>query len=353
MRGTLSGRRQYASRADVRSASLMAIGRHADTFRTMRCASSTTATASTAAAPRACSRASTASGSRKGAGRGRLPRRSSTRDRRSRSRPTASTATRTRASTSATRRIRGSPGGSTTTRRRSSCPATRTTSAPTRPAASSTTRRRRAARSSSPTPSPRSSASTPAPLAELIEWAEIIDGALFPERADGGRAQGARAAPDDLHREQPRPGARRALHRRSGQPRRWRRSPPSRYVAEPLTPLLAQHQRNIETIRRRRRKLEGGVVFFDLADQETSALQQVHLLLPVPRGALLGGRDAGVAREDLDRLEPLGQVPRTHEITKICERYGGGGHPVVGAISHPGRASCRARARSPARSSPS
>jgi nanoRNase/pAp phosphatase (c-di-AMP/oligoRNAs hydrolase) len=26
-------------------------------------------------------------------------------------------------------------------------------------------------------------------------------------------------------------------------------------------------------------------------------------------------------------------VPRTHNIAAICERYGGGGHPVVGAIS--------------------
>jgi nanoRNase/pAp phosphatase (c-di-AMP/oligoRNAs hydrolase) len=26
-------------------------------------------------------------------------------------------------------------------------------------------------------------------------------------------------------------------------------------------------------------------------------------------------------------------VPRTHNIAKICERYGGGGHAVVGAVS--------------------
>ncbi len=32
---------------------------------------------------------------------------------------------------------------------------------------------------------------------------------------------------------------------------------------------------------------------------------------------------------------PWSKVPRTHEINKICERYGGGGHPVVGAISIP------------------
>ena len=30
---------------------------------------------------------------------------------------------------------------------------------------------------------------------------------------------------------------------------------------------------------------------------------------------------------------PWAPRPRTHNIAKICERYGGGGHAVVGAIS--------------------
>jgi len=28
-------------------------------------------------------------------------------------------------------------------------------------------------------------------------------------------------------------------------------------------------------------------------------------------------------------------VPRAHDIAKLCERYGGGGHPVVGAVTLP------------------
>ena len=40
---------------------------------------------------------------------------------------------------------------------------------------------------------------------------------------------------------------------------------------------------------------------------------------------------------------PWSKVPRTHEINKICERYGGGGHPVVGAISIPRAELPRAR----------
>ena len=32
---------------------------------------------------------------------------------------------------------------------------------------------------------------------------------------------------------------------------------------------------------------------------------------------------------------PWPQTPRTHDIARLCERYGGGGHPAVGAISLP------------------
>ena len=32
---------------------------------------------------------------------------------------------------------------------------------------------------------------------------------------------------------------------------------------------------------------------------------------------------------------PWAPVPRTHDIAKLCEKHGGGGHPAVGAISLP------------------
>jgi nanoRNase/pAp phosphatase (c-di-AMP/oligoRNAs hydrolase) len=32
---------------------------------------------------------------------------------------------------------------------------------------------------------------------------------------------------------------------------------------------------------------------------------------------------------------PWATVPRTHNIAAICESYGGGGHPAVGAVSFP------------------
>ena len=40
---------------------------------------------------------------------------------------------------------------------------------------------------------------------------------------------------------------------------------------------------------------------------------------------------------------PWSGVPRTHDISAICKRYGGGGHPAVGACSFPLDAADRAR----------
>ena len=149
----------------------------------------------------------------------------------------------------------------------------------------------------------RSSASTRRRCAELIEWAEIIDGALFPDAKMAVELkEPALRLMTFIENNRDPALADRFIGDLVSRPLAEIAADP--YVAEALRPLLAQHQRNIETIRAAA-KLEGGVVFFDLADQEIGRLQQVHLLLPVPRGALLGGRDAVVAREDLGRPEPL------------------------------------------------
>ena len=88
-----------------------------------------------------------------------------------------------------------------------------------------------------------------------------------PQPADAGRAEGAGPAADDLGREQPRPGAGRALHPGPGlaAPRRAsRRAPtsPSRWG-----PILEQHRRNIEPVRRVAR-VEDGVVVSDFLGRE-------------------------------------------------------------------------------------
>jgi len=179
------------------------------------------------------------------------------------------------------------------------------------------------------------------PLAELIEWAEIIDGALFPsaKMAVELKEPALRLMTFIENNRQPEI-AERFIGDLVSRP--LADIAADSYVADAVKPLLAQHERNIETIRTKA-KQEGNVVFFDLADQETSAFNKFisYYLFPEARYSV-GVTLASRAKISIG-ANPWAKVPRTHEINKICERYGGGGHPVVGAISIPRAELPRAR----------
>ncbi len=102
----------------------------------------------------------------------------------------------------------------------------------------------------------------------------------------------------------------------------------------PLGALLEQHERNIETIRAAA-KLEGGVVFFDVADQEIGAFNKFISYYLFPEARYSVGLTSSARAKISVGSNPWSKLPRTHDISKICERYGGGGHPVVGAVSMP------------------
>jgi hypothetical protein len=180
-----------------------------------------------------------------------------------------------------------------------------------------------------------------APVAELIEWAEIIDGALFQsaKMAVELKEPALRLMTFIENNRQPEIAERFIADLVS---RPLGDIAADAYVAEPLKPLLEQHARNIETIRTKA-KLEGNVAFFDLADHETTAFNKFisYYLFPEARYSV-GVTLASRAKISIG-ANPWSKVPRTHEINKICERYGGGGHPVVGAISIPRAELPRAR----------
>jgi hypothetical protein len=173
----------------------------------------------------------------------------------------------------------------------------------------------------------------PAPIAELIQWAEIIDGALFSDAKMAVELkEPALQLMTFIENNRDPALAVRFIGDLISRPLGEIAADP--YVAEPLGPLLEQHARNIETMRTTAR-LEGGVVFFDLSDRETSAFNKFisYYLFPEARYSV-GVSVASRAKISIG-ANPWAKVPRTHDINRICERYGGGGHPVVGAISLP------------------
>ena len=107
----------------------------------------------------------------------------------------------------------------------------------------------------------------------------------------------------------------------------------SSYVAEPLGPILEQHATNIETVRRVAR-VDGEVVVTDLLEEKVGGLNKfiVYYLHPEVRYSVTMLAVGNKLKLSVGS-NPWSTVPRTHNIAAICEQYGGGGHPVVGAIS--------------------
>ncbi|XXF79853.1 hypothetical protein P2318_08890 [Myxococcaceae bacterium GXIMD 01537] len=183
----------------------------------------------------------------------------------------------------------------------------------------------------------------PAPMKELLHWAEIIDGALFPspQMAVALEEPALRIMtvleankdpaliPEVIRRMQTEPLSQLAA---------------SPLIATPLAPLLERHQRHIEQVRAKAR-YEKGVVFFDLADEGVDSLNKfiAYALYPDARYTLWVGQGPGRAKVSLGS-NPWKPELRKHDLSAIAGRYGGGGHPVVAAVSFKPGELARARA---------
>jgi hypothetical protein len=169
-------------------------------------------------------------------------------------------------------------------------------------------------------------------MEELIHWAEIIDGAQFPSPQMAVALEEpalrimtvleANKSPDLI------PQLIERMQKES-----LAQSATSPLIAEPLAPLLERHQRNIEQVRAKAR-YENGVVFFDLADEGVDSLNKfiAYALYPEARYTLWVGKGPGRAKVSLGS-NPWRPELRKHDLAAIAGRYGGGGHPVVSAVS--------------------
>jgi hypothetical protein len=169
-------------------------------------------------------------------------------------------------------------------------------------------------------------------LADLVRWADIIDAARFPSAAMAVRleepalrlmafiesTEDPSAPPRIIEALKARPLAEIAAED---------------WVARPLVPVLERHFRSVETVRQLAQVVRG-VVFIDLADSGIEAANKfiAYDLFPQARYTVVVSRDAKRSKVSVGS-NPWARPQRAHDISKICERYGGGGHPVVGAVS--------------------
>ncbi len=184
-----------------------------------------------------------------------------------------------------------------------------------------------------------------APVADLIHWADIVDGALYesPEAAVEMAAPAMKLTliiestqdPEFIPRliplltEMP-------LGEVLAQP----------FVASLLPPLLERHQEAIELIRARSEERDG-TIFFDITDHLLEGFNKFIPYYLHPQATY----SIGLSKSSFRTKVAVGSNPWTKadpakmvNLAQVCERYGGGGHARVGAISFPPDKADRARA---------
>ena len=172
----------------------------------------------------------------------------------------------------------------------------------------------------------------PEPIETLVHWAHIIDGALYESPAQCVELkepalqlmQVIEADPDDSFIEQ----IIRDLTVRS-----LEEVATSAEVQRRFQPILQQHLETLKTVRRKA-KFADGVVQFDLVDEGYEGFNKFIPYYLYPETTYSVALTRGPQRTKISvGSNPWAPRPRRHNIAKICERYGGGGHAVVGAIS--------------------
>ena len=171
-----------------------------------------------------------------------------------------------------------------------------------------------------------------APLGDLIHWGDIIDGAQYPtpqaavELVEPATqlALVIEAAPENGLPAKIIPDlAYRPLGEMVKLP----------LVAKHLGPLLERHRRSIEILRQRI-EARDGVIFFDVSDLDLEGYNKFipYLLHPEAVYSVSVSVSAVRAKVSLG-TNPWNQATANQNLASLAEKYGGGGHPRVSAIS--------------------
>jgi len=115
------------------------------------------------------------------------------------------------------------------------------------------------------------------------------------------------------------------------------------HIHKAFEDLYARHLKSIELLRARS-ELQDGVVFFDVADQHVEGFNKFIPYYLFPTAVYCVGMSSSKERIKIGvGSNPWSNAPKTANLASICERYGGGGHPKVAAISLPPQDLERAR----------
>jgi hypothetical protein len=172
------------------------------------------------------------------------------------------------------------------------------------------------------------------PVAELIHWADIVDGAKYesPEQAVEMPAPAMKLTLIIESTQDP-TFIPRLIPLLSSMPLAEILEQP--FVAQLLPPLMEKHAEAIELIRDRSEERDG-TIFFDISDHLLEGFNKFIPYYLHPQAVY----SIGLSKSSFRTKVAVGSNPWTEvdpakmvNLAKVCERYGGGGHARVGAIS--------------------
>ena len=172
----------------------------------------------------------------------------------------------------------------------------------------------------------------PKPVEEVVYWADIIDGAAYPDARTAVEMKEPAMKLTMVIEATQDPGfIPRLIPLLASLPLAEIIREP--FVAELVPPLLERHRKSID-IMRERTECRDGAVYFDVTDHE---LEGYNKFIPyyLHPGCVYS---VGLSKSSFRTKVSVGSNPWADEkrmvnLAKICERYGGGGHARVGAIS--------------------
>ncbi len=169
-------------------------------------------------------------------------------------------------------------------------------------------------------------------LAELIRWARIIDGALYESPAQCVELRSpALELMQVIEGEKDASFVEKIIRRLTEES--LDELVASAEIQLKLKPILAQHWQMVELIKEKS-NYSRGVVSFDLTENLVDGYNKFIPYYFYPQTTYNVSLTQSAFRTKISvGSNPWSPRPRTHNIAEICERYGGGGHAVVGAVS--------------------
>jgi hypothetical protein len=172
----------------------------------------------------------------------------------------------------------------------------------------------------------------PEPIGEVVQWADIIDGALY-ESASTAVEMKAPAMKLTMVIESTQDPtfiprlipllASRSLAEILEEP----------FVAKLVPPLMERHEKSIDILRERS-EARDGTVYFDVTGYDLEGYNKFVPYYLHPEVTYSVGLSRSSFRTKVSvGSNPWAPIEPTINLAKVCERYGGGGHARVGAIS--------------------